>query len=279
MTVRPPTVSVAIPVYNGEAYLAAAIESVLAQTRGDFELVICDDHSTDRSLEIASAFADSRIRVLRNATNLGFGGNWNRCLTEARGHYIKLLPQDDLLHPDCLSQQAAVLDEATQQDVALVFCARTIIGPHGELHMRRGYGPRQSRLSGTEIARRTARAGTNPVGEPGAVMFRHEAARRAGLFNGERPFVIDIDYWLRLLKFGDAVYLPEALASFRVSRASQSVKMARRQAAEFTGFLAELQRSGLYPLSAGEVRMGSITATLNGLGRAAFYRFAMRKGP
>lgn len=279
MTVRPPTVSVAIPVYNGEAYLAAAIESVLAQTRGDFELVICDDHSTDRSLEIASSFADSRIRVLRNATNLGFGGNWNRCLTEARGHYIKILPQDDLLHPDCLSKQAAVLDQDTQQGVALVFCARTIIGPRGQAHMRRGYGRRQSRLSGTEIARRTARSGTNPVGEPGAVMFRHDAARRAGLFNGERPFVIDIDYWLRLLKFGQAVYLPEALASFRVSRASQSVKMARRQAAEFTGFLAELRHSHLYPLSAAEVRMGRITAALNGLGRAAFYRFAMRKGP
>jgi glycosyltransferase involved in cell wall biosynthesis len=278
MTVHPPKVSVAIPVYNGETYLAAAIESVLAQSLADFELVICDDHSTDRSFEIAAAFTDRRIRLLRNPANLGFGGNWNRCLAEAQGQYIKILPQDDLLHRDCLQMQAAVLDQDKEGGVALVFCARTIIGPGGQVHMRRGYGARESRLSGIAIARRTARSGTNPVGEPGAVMFRQSAARAAGRFSGERPFVIDIDYWLRLLKFGSAVYLPEALASFRVSAASQSVKMARRQAADFTAFLAQLRQSGLYPLSAADVRRGRVTAVLNGLGRAAFYRLAMRKG-
>jgi hypothetical protein len=126
------------------------------------------------------------------------------------------------------------------------------------------------------MARRTARRGTNPIGEPGAVLFRSTAARAAGPFNGARPFVIDIDYWLRLLKFGTAVYLPEVLASFRVSRGSQSVRMARRQAAEFTAYLDELNRSALYPLSAADLRIGRLAATMNSFGRAAFYRLAMR---
>jgi glycosyltransferase involved in cell wall biosynthesis len=275
-TIRPPKLSVAIPVYNGAAYLADTIDSVLAQSCEDFELIICDDHSTDGSLDIAASRADPRIRILANAENLGFGGNWNRCLAEAQGRYIKILPQDDLLHRDCLGRQAAVLDDDGQGSVALVFCARSIIGPTGRAYMNRGFAASGCSQSGAEMARRTARRGTNPIGEPGAVLFRSTAARAAGPFNGARPFVIDIDYWLRLLKFGTAVYLPEVLASFRVSRGSQSVRMARRQAAEFTAYLDELNRSALYPLSAADLRIGRLAATMNSFGRAAFYRLAMR---
>lgn len=276
MSARPPKLSVAIPVYNGAAYLSATIASVLAQSRGDFELVICDDHSTDASREIASAFRDERIRLLHNDRNLGFGGNWNRCLAEARGDYIKILPQDDLLHPDCLARQAAVLDGDSAGATALVFCARAIIGPGGRAHMTRGFsGP--ARMTGQEAARRTARSGTNPIGEPGAVLFRRSAARAAGAFDGTRPFVIDIDYWLRLLRHGDAVYLPETLASFRVSPTSQSVRMARRQAAEFRVFLAGLRRSGPYRLSPADVRIGGLAAAANAVGRGLFYRLAIRE--
>lgn len=270
-----PKVSVAIPVYNGERYLSETIRCVLAQSLTDFELVICDDHSKDRSHDIAAAFSDRRIRILRNDSNLGFGGNWNRCLAETRGAYVKILPQDDLLHPDCLKAQAAVLDADAAGAVALVFCARSIIGPTGKPHMTRGFaGP--SRLTGAEAARRTARLGTNPIGEPGAVLFRRSAAQAAGVFNGARPFVIDIDYWLRLLKHGDAAYLPETLASFRISPGSQSVRMAKRQAAEFRAFLTELRSSQLYPLSRTDVGIGGLAAAANGLGRALFYRLAMR---
>ena len=276
MTDHLPKVSVAIPVYNGETYLAEAIGSVLAQSFEDFELVVCDDCSTDSSLKIARSFRDGRIRILQNGRNLGFGGNWNRCLAAARGRYIKILPQDDLLNRDCLGRQADVLDDDAEEAVALVFCARSIIGPSGKVLMTRKFGAASHRYSGAEIARYTARHGTNPIGEPGAVLFRNSAARSAGSFNGARPFVIDIDYWLRLLQFGSAAYLPGVLASFRLSRGSQSVRMARSQATEFSGFLRQLSRSGSYPLSAVDVQMGHLAATLNGIGRALIYRIAMK---
>ncbi len=275
-TVRPPKVSVTIPVYNGEAHLAETIASVLAQSWGDFELVICDDHSTDGSLDVAAACMDDRIRILRSDRNLGFGGNWNRCLAAAQGRYIKILPQDDLLHPDCLHRQAEVLDNDAHGEVALVFCSRAIVGPSGRSHLTRRLAARAKRYTGAGVAKLTARMGTNPIGEPGAVLFRHTAAQAAGTFNGARPFVIDIDYWLRLLKHGSAAYLPDALASFRVSSSSHSVRMARHQASEFKAFLAELKDSGLYPLSNADIRMGGLAATLNGLGRSVVYRWAMR---
>jgi glycosyltransferase involved in cell wall biosynthesis len=273
--VRPPKVSIAIPVYNGETHLAETINSVLTQSWGDFELIICDDHSTDGSLDVAAACADDRIRILRSERNLGFGGNWNRCLGAARGDYIKILPQDDLLHPDCLSKQVQVLESDAIGEVALVFCARTIVGPSGRSHLTRRLSGKTASYTGAGIAKLTARKGTNPIGEPGAVLFRRTAARTAGPFNGARPFVIDIDYWLRLLKHGHAVYLPDVLASFRVSRGSHSVRIARHQAAEFKAFLTDLKVAGHYPLSDGDIRLGGLMATLNGIGRSIYYRLTM----
>ena len=277
MTVRPPKVSIAIPVYRGEAYLAETIDSVLCQSFDDFELIICDDCSDDRSLAIARSFSDSRMRILQNERNLGFGGNWNRCLAEARGEYIKILPQDDLLHRDCLRRQVGVLDDDHLAEVALVFCDRSIIGPSGRVLMTRRFASTGARLAGNEIARRMARLGTNPIGEPGAVLFRRSAAVSAGPFNGARPFVIDIDYWLRLLTFGSAGCIPEVLASFRLSRSSQSVRMARAQAAEFSAFLADLHRSGSHHLNLFDVKMGGLMAAANSVGRSVFYRLAIKE--
>lgn len=274
-TVRPPKVSVTIPVYNGEAHLAETIASVLAQSWGDFELIICDDHSTDGSLDVAAACVDDRIRILRSDRNLGFGGNWNRCLAAAQGKYIKILPQDDLLHPDCLSKQAQVLESDAAGEVALVFCARDIVSPSGKSHLTRRLAGKTTRYTGAGIAKLTAKLGTNPIGEPGSVLFRRTAAQSAGGFNGARPFVIDIDYWLRLLSHGNAVYLPDVLASFRVSRSSHSVRMARHQASEFKAFLTELKEAGHYPLSNGDIRLGGLMATLNSLGRSIYYRLTM----
>lgn len=239
-----PLVSVVMPVFNGAAFVRQAVESVLAQTMRDFELVIIDDASPDGSLEILSALGDPRMRVLQNSVNLGFGGNWNRCLAEARGEFVKLLPQDDTLAPGCLESQVRVLRGDTEARLAMTFSARNILGPAGSVLMRRGWGHVECRLRRSNILRRMCRTGTNPIGEPAAVLFRRSAALKAGLFNDRQPFVIDIEYWLRLLEHGDAIYIPESLCSFRVSTQSQSVRMAAWHGAAFSGLLDELfQRS------------------------------------
>src|SRR3954465_13746774 len=100
-----PRVSVCIPTYRGAGHLRTSIDSVLMQTFRDFELIVTDDHSPDDTFAIASSYGDPRIRCLRNERNLGAEGNWNRTLEQARGHYVKLLPQDDVLDPSCLQRQ------------------------------------------------------------------------------------------------------------------------------------------------------------------------------
>lgn len=97
-----PGVSVGLPVYNGERYLAAAVDTILGQTFEDFELIIADNASTDGTAAIARDFAkrDARVRYVRNATNIGAIANFNLVFKLARGEYFKWNGYDDML-PHC----------------------------------------------------------------------------------------------------------------------------------------------------------------------------------
>lgn len=105
-----PRVSVIMPVFNGTAYLAAAINSVLAQTLPDWELIVIDDGSSDGSSSIAQAYSDPRVRVLRNPHNLGLPLTRNRGLDEARGSYVAFLDSDDIALPQRLQNQVDFLE-------------------------------------------------------------------------------------------------------------------------------------------------------------------------
>src|SRR5262245_37639562 len=106
-----PTFSICIPVYNMAGFLPEAIESTLAQTCTDFELLILDNASTDRGYEIANSYArsDRRVRAFRNATNIGALGNFNRCFELAKGTWLKFLCADDWIAPDCLERLKAAI--------------------------------------------------------------------------------------------------------------------------------------------------------------------------
>ena len=105
-----PKVTVFIPVYNRERYIGAAIDSILAQSFADFELLLIDDGSTDQSLAAMRSYADPRIRIVCNEHNCGIPHTRNKGLALARGEYIALLDSDDLAHPKRLKKQVAFLD-------------------------------------------------------------------------------------------------------------------------------------------------------------------------
>lgn len=105
-----PRVTVLIPVYNGEKFLAEAIESILGQTFTDFELLIIDDGSTDSTPRVISAFNDPRIRFERNQQNLGLSETLNRGKVMARGEYLARMDSDDVSLPQRLSRQVAFMD-------------------------------------------------------------------------------------------------------------------------------------------------------------------------
>lgn len=272
-TSPPPRVTVCIPTWQGEKHLAAAIASVLAQSLADFELIVLDDASSDATGQVVAGFIDARLRYVRNERNLGAEGNWNRGLELARGHYFKLLPHDDLLRPDALARQVAALDADAGQALALAFSARQVIAPDGRALLRRGYPQATAgRIEAAALTRRCLRQGTNPIGEPGAVLCRTALLRRIGGFDGRLPYVIDLDAWLRLLAFGAAWYEPEPLASFRVSAGAWSVALAKRQSEDFRALMApSLQRAGL-----ADRLCGHIAPALNQSLRRVFYRWILQ---
>ncbi|MBD0273055.1 MAG: glycosyltransferase family 2 protein [Acetobacteraceae bacterium] len=173
MTSAAPRVSIGLPVFNGERYLARAIESVLGQDFADFELVICDNASTDRTAEICAAYArrDARVRYFRNPRNLGAGPNYDRCFGLARGEYFKWAAHDDRLAPDYLSRTVAAL-EATP---GAVLCTTGVaeIDPGDEV--RRVYRNVFPGIDAQSPARRLA----------ALIHTRHECEDFFGLFRRE----------------------------------------------------------------------------------------------
>lgn len=107
---RNPPITVLTGVYNGEAFLRQTINSILAQTFTDFEYLLVDDGSTDRSVDIIRSIPDPRIRLVENHANRGIAETLNRGLSLARGEYIAIIDQDDLAMPERLALQKQMLD-------------------------------------------------------------------------------------------------------------------------------------------------------------------------
>lgn len=275
-----PRVSICIPTYRGAATIAATIASVLAQDFADFELIVIDDGSPDDTRAVVEGFSDARLRYVRNERNLGPEGNWNRCFELATGSYFKLLPHDDVLAPNCLTEQVKVLDADVAQRIALVFCARDVIGPDGQILMGRGYpGAAEGIVPGAAVIRRSMRAGTNLIGEPGGVMFRRALAASVGPFDATHPYVIDLDYWFRLLVHGDAYYLPARLAAFRVSTQQWSVVLGDSQADDFNGFIARIAAPIGVRWTRTDLLVSRLRTRSNNYLRLVFYFVFLRMAP
>ena len=118
MSTITPRITVLMPVYNGEAFVEEAIKSILDQTFSDFELLVVNDGSTDRSLEILQSIHDPRIRVLNNPRNLGLIATLNKGLDLARGEYIARMDCDDVSHPTRLKKQFRFLED--NPDIGMV---------------------------------------------------------------------------------------------------------------------------------------------------------------
>ena len=115
-----PTVSFGMPVFNGEKYIEEAIESILSQTFDDFEFIICDNASTDRTKQICKNFQskDKRIEYYRNENNIGAAANFNKCFKLSKGKYFKWAAHDDVIAPDYLKECIKVLEN----DISVVLC-------------------------------------------------------------------------------------------------------------------------------------------------------------
>jgi glycosyltransferase involved in cell wall biosynthesis len=230
---KKPLVSVCIPTYNGAKYFRECLDSVLAQTFTDFELVIVDDQSADATLSIAQEYAkhDHRIRVIQNERNLGLVGNWNKCVELAQGEWIKFVFQDDLIEPSCLERLLA----ASKPDSLIIFCRRNFIFEAGTSETTQKYYLEHVSAKGvfynvTEISAinyceaTLAHLGNNIVGEPTVVLLHRSAFERFGIFNPHLIMLCDLEFWTRVAVNTGIIFVPETLATFRVHSGSSTSK-------------------------------------------------------
>lgn len=201
-----PRVTVLLATYNDEPFLGAAIDSVLAQTFTDFELLVVLDASTDRSRDIVESYRDARVRLLVNETNLGLAASLNRGLAIIASEYVARLDGNDLCYPERLARQVAYLD--AHPEVAVAGSQATLIDVAG-----RSVG--KLRRPVTDLGMRWHRIFASPLVHS-SVMFRRAIVWDVlGGYDGSFRFGEDFELWNRLAKEHAIRNLPETLVAYR----------------------------------------------------------------
>ena len=205
-----PLISVCVPVFNGESYIRDCVASVLGQSERDFELLIIDNCSSDRTLEICSEFTDPRMRVLKNSRNIGSIENFNRCIKNAIGELIILLPADDLLERDCLALLSRGIND--NPSVGMAFGSSLQIDDQGKQVGMKLVTDKNGILDREEAVEMIARK-FNPVQHP---MVRSKVFSQIGKFNRRFGCFCDIQLWSKVLFCGwDAYVVSKPLTAIR----------------------------------------------------------------
>jgi glycosyltransferase involved in cell wall biosynthesis len=224
VSAREPTVSVCIPTYNRRDLLEQAIGSVLQQSFADFELIVSDNASDDGTEALVRSCGDLRIVYAPSARNLGLRGNWQRCLRLARGRFIALFPDDDLMMATNLAQKVDVLTK--HPNVGFVHSKYHVIDGDGRVvryDTNWGHGPerREDALERGQDVLAGMLAGWNIVNTP-TVVFRRDCRDRLGGFTDRLDLAFDWEYWMRLSVHFDVAFLAAPLVKWRKHAKSQT---------------------------------------------------------
>lgn len=204
-----PSVSVVLPAYNCEKYIAKAIESVLHQTFTDLELIIINDGSTDRTEEVIKSFSDPRILYQVNNTNKGLVFTLNKGIDIAKGSYIARMDGDDICHPERLAKQKAFLDQ--NEEIAII--ASTIDFINDKNENNGVWELDRQTITPEQIKKAMLRQ--NCIAHP-TVMIRTEILKKLK-YKEYQKNIEDYDLWLRLLNRGYKIAkLDEPLLLYRM---------------------------------------------------------------
>ena len=200
-----PKISVIMPAYNAEKYIKEAIDSILSQTYGDFELIVLNDCSKDRTEEIILSYRDDRIVYLKNPQNMGVAATLNRGLAAARGEYIARMDADDISLPQRFEKQVAFLD--AHPEIA-------VLGTNCETFDESG--PLYTGWSATDPAQmKVDLLFSCGLAHP-SVMMRREVVQSLGGYDLEFEGMEDYDLWCRVAESHGVTTLADILFRYRV---------------------------------------------------------------
>lgn len=207
-----PLVSICIPAYNAERFIDETLNSALSQTYPNLEIIVSDDCSQDKTVEIASHYADRGVKIITLPRNVGMFGNFNYVIRHSSGKYVLKLDADDLVEPEHVAEQVAVMEAYPQVNFA--HCACRLLDVNGNLI---GY----ERSLHSSFVRTCAEEWPRYVFGPRAVnivMIRRSAFDQVGGYDERYRYSGDWAMHRSLLKTGSVFYNAKVLASYRVHR-------------------------------------------------------------
>lgn len=237
-----PLVSICIPTCNGEAYLDECLKSAINQTYKNIEIIVSDDASTDNTIHIMDTFKtdiDIPVRVYNHYPK-GIGANWNNCIKNSKGKFIKFLFQDDVLAPNCIEKLMKLM--LTENNIAIVYARRNFIYEKENasiLEFIKVYGNLHSYWSSLKVSEGVLNgkdylrdnnflnAPKNKIGEPTSVLLSRSCFEKVGYFNEDLKQVLDCEFWSRLLPHYNIGFVDDVLSFFRLhdSQASSVNKL------------------------------------------------------
>lgn len=249
---KKPLVSIVMSVYNDELYLKQSLDSIFAQTMQDFEIIIVDDASTDRTVEIINEYQDERIRLYLNETNQGLTKNLNRGLSFVRGEYIARMDGDDICRPDRLEKQIQWLE--AHPSLMLISCRTHMFGDEDLVSDIQGT-PKQLQ----------ARMLIRPVlAHPGFMMRRELVEKQGFCYDESYRSAQDYNFAVRVAKQFEIGIAPEVLLDYRVHKKQVSSKRGTEQSAnadrvrklqlEWLGVTLDEKQEQVYRAWAQEIR-------------------------
>ncbi|NJM58057.1 MAG: glycosyltransferase family 2 protein [Synechococcales cyanobacterium RU_4_20] len=229
LEMSPPLVSVCIPTYNGSNFLAYALESISIQTYLSIEVIVSDDGSQDKTLDIAFQYSAHPIRIYAHG-RLGPVENWNFCIRQAAGKYIKFLFQDDYLESTCI--QRLVTAAEADPGIGLVFSPRylKIDDDLGYASSLRGLHLSWSHLNsvqqGLDLLKDPAlvKVPYNKIGEPTNTLISKQVFDAIGIFDPFFQQLPDLEMWFRIMQTYQVAFVSEPLSTFRVHREQETAR-------------------------------------------------------
>lgn len=258
-------VSICIPTCNGEQFLTEALDSIVNQSYKNFEVIIGDDLSEDHTFEIISKYKskiEQPINIFRNKSRLGIGANWNNTIAHARGKYVKLLFQDDVMAPNCLEKFVQILE--SDPNIGLVASKREFIidedykvEAENWLKLHRNL---QKSLKSTKFENGTLdksfiksklffTSPLNKIGEPSCTMFRRDLIEKVGNFNEHLRQKLDYEFYYRLLKHAKIKVTEDILVVFRLHGNQATVHNNRNNLDESSIYYGSILKNLFWQLS------------------------------
>jgi glycosyltransferase involved in cell wall biosynthesis len=249
-----PLVSIVTPVYNGEAYLAECVESVLNQTYSNWEYIIVDNFSTDRTPEIVARYAQQcqRISVFRNHKLLPIIANHNRAfrLISPESKYCKVVSGDDWIYPECIARMVQVAE--ANPSIGVVGSYQLTGG--GDKWYVRTFGLPYSSvcISGNYIARAHLLGTLDVLGDPTSSLYRSDLVRRTDSFFPNQTAEADVSAIYECLKCSDFGFVHQVLSHERIHPA-QITNTSKSFDAFFSSKLGDVHTYGPFFLASDEI--------------------------